>query len=70
VSRVPVDLEAEVEEELVEPVSSPADEEEELIGLEEIEPFAVEVMLGRFRAGVAQVARPDDVATHLDLGVA
>jgi tetratricopeptide (TPR) repeat protein len=27
-------------------------------------------MLGRFRAGVAQVVRPDDVATHQDLGIA
>ena len=60
----------EEEEELVELVSSPADDEEELIELEEVEPFAVEVMLGRFRAGVAEVVRPDDAATHQDLGIA
>ena len=63
-SRIPVDLESEVVA-----LGLPEDEEE-LVELEEIEPFAVEVMLGRFRAGIAQVVRPDDVATHQDLGIA
>ncbi len=46
------------------------DEAEEIVSLHEDPAYAVEALVAQFRAGVARTVRPEDAATHYDLGLA
>lgn len=45
-------------------------DEEEIVSLDEDPAYAVEEVVARFRAGVSRTVRPEDAATHHDLGIA